>query len=331
MKIQIREGSAAKDFDALNSLIEEYPDFCMFSSDDRHPNDLLDGHIKILVKKAIALGYDIMKVLKCACTNPVKHYNLDIGLLQVGDNADFIEIDNFENLNILKTVVNGLLVSENGRSLINQVRTDYVNNFEAKNKKPEDFKVEYKNKNINVIEATDGMLTTKRLYLEPKVEDGKIVSDIEHDILKISVINRYQNSAPAVAFIKGFGFKKGAIASSVAHDSHNLIVIGVNDEDMTKAANLVIEHKGGLCVVNEGAETILPLPIAGLMTDKGAFKVAEDYKNIEAEARKLGSNLTAPFMTLSFMALLVIPELKLSDKGLFDGEQFKLINLDENE
>lgn len=328
MKILIREGSAAKDFDALSSLIEEYPDYCMFSSDDRHPNDLVDGHINLLVKKAISLGYDKMKILRCACVNPVKHYNLDVGLLQVGDKADFIEIDNFNELNISKTVINGLLVSNKGWSLVPKVKTKYINNFQIRCKKPEDFFVKYSNnKKINVIKAIDGMLITKKLILEPKVEEGFIVSDVENDILKITVVNRYKNERPVVAFVKGFGFKKGAIASSVAHDSHNVIAVGVNDEDIAKSVNLVIKNKGGLSVVYDGVEKILPLPFAGLMTDKGVFKVAKEYNEIEAEAKKLGSNLTDPFMTLSFMALPVIPELKLTDKGLFDVNEMQFINI----
>lgn len=325
MKILIREGSAAKDFDALSSLVEEYPDSCMFSSDDRHPNDLVEGHIDLLVKKALALGYDKMKVLRCACINPVKHYNLDVGLLQDGDNADFIEIDNFENLNILKTVINGLLVADQGWSLIPKVKTRFINNFKTKLKKEKDFAVEYTCGKINVIEAVDGLLITKRIQIEPKVENNHVVADVEHDILKIAVVNRYQEAKPAVAFIKNFGFKKGAIASSVAHDSHNIIAVGVSDEDITRAVNIVIKNKGGLSVVNGDVEMSLPLPIAGLMSDKGVFQVAEDYKKIEKEAKALGSNLTDPFMTLSFMGLLVIPDLKLSDKGLFDAKEFKFI------
>lgn len=331
MKILIREGSAAKDFDALSSLIEEYPESCMFSSDDRHPNDLVEGHIDLLVKKALALGYDKMKVLKCACVNPVKHYNLDVGLLRQGDSADFIEIDNFESFNILKTVINGLLVSDNGWSLIPKAKTQLVNNFKIGLKQPEDFIVKHIERKINVIGAMNGLLITKKLTADPKVVNDNVVSDTENDILKITVINRYKETPPAIAFIKGFGFKKGAIASSVAHDSHNIIAVGASDEDITKAVNLIINNKGGLSVVNDDAEIILPLPVAGLMSDEGAFVVAENYKKIENEAKKLGTCLTDPFMTLSFMTLLVIPELKLSDKGLFDAKNFEFINLFEQQ
>lgn len=330
MKILIREGSAAKDFNALKSLIDEYPEFCMFSSDDRHPNDLVKGHINLLVKRAIDLGYDKMNVLKCACVNPVKHYGLDVGLLQVGDSADFIEIDNFEKLNILRTVIKGRLVSDHGWSLIPRVKTKSINNFRAKTKEESDFSVISSGKKINVIEAIEGQLITNRLYLEPRVYKGKIVSDTKRDILKIAVINRYKNSPPAVGFIKNFGFKNGAIASSVAHDSHNVIVVGVSDKDIARAVNAVIKHKGGLCVVHDGVEKILPLPVAGLMSAKGAFRVAKEYDNIELEAKKLGTKLLDPFMTLSFMALLVIPELKLSDKGLFSGKKFGFVALDED-
>ncbi len=327
MKILIREGSAAKDFNALSTLIEEYPDYCMFSSDDRHPNDLAEGHINLLVKKALSLGYDKMKILKCACVNPVKHYNLDVGLLQKGDKADFIEIDNFESLNILKTVINGDVVANKGWSLIPKIKTKPINNFQIFLKKEEEFVINYEGKNIKVIEAIDGQLITKKLIVEPKVQNNKIIPDIEKDILKITVINRYKNLPPAVAFIKNFGLKTGAIASSVSHDSHNIIAVGTNDKDITKAVNLIIENKGGLCVVDKDKESILPLPVAGLMTTKGAFKVAKEYIRIENEAKNLGSTLTDPFMTLSFMALLVIPDLKLSDKGLFDVEKFKFTNL----
>lgn len=329
MKILIREGSAAKDFDALSSLIEEYPDLCMFSSDDRHPNDLVAGHINLLVKKALSLGYDKMKVLKCACVNPVAHYNLDVGLLQEGDSADFIEVNNFEELNIQKTVIKGLVVSEDGQSLIPKIQTELINNFNAQIKRKEDFAIKHTNKNINVIEITDGLLLTKRLSLAPKVEDGFIVSDTKRDILKVAVVNRYNDSPPAVGFIRGFEFKSGAIASSVAHDSHNLIAVGVSDEDITRAINRIVQLKGGLCAINGEKEAILPLPVAGLMSDKDVFEVAQEYEKLAAMATKMGSKLNDPYMTLSFMSLLVIPDLKLSDKGLFDSKNFKFIELDD--
>lgn len=329
MKILIREGSAAKDFDALSSLIEEYPDFCMFASDDKHPHELVEGHINLLIKKALKCGYDKMKVLQCASVNPVKHFNLDTGLLQVGDKADFVVIDNFENFTVQKTVIEGKVVAEGGWCFVSKVKTPFVNNFKAELKKPEDFVIKHTGGKVNVIEAINGQLVTNRLFLEPKVIDSCIISDTERDILKITVINRYENTAPAVALIKNFGFKRGAIASSVAHDSHNIIAVGVSDEDIARAVNLVIKNKGGLSVVDGDNEDVLPLPVAGLMTDIGAYKVADYYNQLEKETHNLGSKLDDPFMTLSFMALLVIPEIKISDKGLFDGNKFRFIGIGE--
>lgn len=330
MKILIREGSAAKDFDALSSLIDEYPDFCMFSSDDRHPNNLVNGNIDILVKKALSLGYDKMNVLKCACVNPVKHYKLDVGLLQEGDNADFIEINNWEELNVIKTVINGLVVAENGWSLIPKIQSEIINNFNTDIKAQKDIIVEYTGKNINVIGVTDGLLVTKKLVVDPKVENKYIVSDTDRDILKIVAVNRYKDTAPAVGFINGFGFKKGAIASSVAHDSHNIIAVGVSDDDIIKAINNVISEKGGLSAVFNDKNMTLPLPIAGLMSDKHVFDIAQDYEKLEELTKEMGSVLTDAFMTLSFMALLAIPELKLSDKGLFDSQKFEFISLEKD-
>jgi adenine deaminase len=327
MKILIREGSAAKDFDALSPLIEKYPDFCMFSSDDKHPNDLVAGHIDLLVKRAIKLGYDKLKVLKCACINPVKHYKLDIGLLQQGDNADFIEIDSFDSMKVLKTVINGKIVFSDGWSLIPKVRNKAINNFQTKCKKLKDFEIKNEGGKIKVIKASNGQLITKKIVVEPKVENNKVVSDVSRDILKIAVINRYNNVKPAIGFINGFEFKKGAIASSVAHDSHNIIAVGISDNEIKKAVNLVIKNKGGLAVVHDDIQKILPLPVAGLMTNKGAFNVAARYIELEEETKKMGTKMTDPFMTMSFMALLVIPELKLSDKGLFDGKTFKFVSL----
>ncbi|MBM4140911.1 MAG: adenine deaminase [Nitrospira sp.] len=327
MKILIREGSAAKDFDALNSLIEEYPDYCMFCSDDKHPDDLIKGHINEIVKKAIGLGYDRMKVLQCASVNPVLHYGLEVGLLQKGDFADFVVIDNFETFTVLKTYINGQLVAENGKSFIPKVKAKINNNFKTRKKKVSDFVVKKEGEKIIVIEAIDGQLITNKIQEIPKVSNGYVVSDTDRDILKLTVVNRYEDVPPAKAFIKNFGLKKGAIASSVAHDSHNIVAVGVSDEDITKAVNLVIVNKGGLAVVYDGLEETLPLPIAGIMTNKDGFKVSEKYSKIDKLAKSLGSPLRAPFMTVSFMALLVIPRLKLSDKGLFDGEKFEFVDL----
>jgi len=330
IKLQIREGSAEKDFEALIGLVDRYPDDCMFCSDDKHPDDLVKGHINDLVKRALHKGIDRMKVLKCACVNPVRHYNLDVGLLQEGDYADFVVIDNFTAFNILKTYINGEVVSENGESLLPRVKEDILNYFNAGKKAVSDFLVESYGKRINVIDAIEGQLITEKSTVLPKIKNKHIITDIENDILKIVVINRYKDALPAIGFIRGFGFKRGAIASSIAHDSHNIIAVGVSDGDITEAVNLIIENKGGLSVVHEDVRECLRLPIAGLMSDEDGFKVAEKYSVLNNILKQMGSSLKSPYMTLSFMALLVIPKLKLSDRGLFDAERFEFIELQQS-
>lgn len=328
MKILIREGSAAKNFDALSELITRYPDKVMLCSDDKHPDDLVSGHINQLVKRAFNLGYDKMKVLRCATFNPVKHYHLNTGLLQPGDPADFIVVDNLENFAILSTWINGRKVAENGNTLIRSVKVSAVNRFQAEPIEPGDIAVAATGKKIRVIKATDGQLVTEALVTKAKIENNKAVPDPGRDILKLVVLNRYSESLPAVGFVKGFGLKRGAIASSVAHDSHNIISVGTDDESIVKAINSVIASKGGISMTSGDSLQSLPLPVAGIMSDEDGYKVAADYHVIDEEVRKkLGSSLKAPFMTLSFMALLVIPDLKLSDKGLFDGKKFGFVEL----
>ena len=330
MKIQIREGSAANNFSALIPIIEEYPDSVMLCSDDAHPHELLNTHINGLVKKAIDLGYNILDVIKSATVTPVRHYNLEVGLLQKNDPADFIVVDNFNDFNILKTFIDGELVAENGKSLLQRVPVETINNFVAEKVTADDFKVVDKGRNIKIIGIIEGELLTKKIISKTKVIDNNLVSDVEKDILKIAVINRYEKKKPAVAFIKNFGLKKGALASSVAHDSHNIVVIGCSDEEMAKAANMIIETKGGFSVYSDDKEMTLPLPVAGIMTNDDAFKVADDYLKIKELSKTLGSSLRDPFMTMEFMALLVIPKIKLSDKGLFDCEKFELTELFED-
>ncbi|NOU45710.1 MAG: adenine deaminase [Bacteroidales bacterium] len=331
MKIQIREGSAAKNFDALIDLLETHPDSVLFCSDDKHPNDLVRGHINEMIKRAIQAGYDPMKVLQCCILNPIKHYNLEIGKGQQGDPADLIVVDNLTDFTVLQTYVNGIKVAENGKSLINPVKAEAPNRFVAAKVVASDFSVPYSGKKIRVIEALEGQLITNTIIATPKVVNGKMVSDTENDILKITVINRYQKSAPAIAFIRNFGLKKGAIASTVAHDSHNIIAIGADDESLAKAVNLLIENTGGISVVSDDSAHILPLPVAGLMSNGNGYQTASAYEQIDAMAKQLGTTLHAPFMTLSFMALLVIPQLKISDLGLFDGATFSFTELEVEE
>ncbi len=327
MKVFIREGSAAKDFDELIPIAGEHYLNCAFCSDDKHPDDLLKGHINELAKRALASGLDLMKVLRMACVNPVQHYGLDVGLLQEGDPADFLVIDGPEHFNILKTVIGGNVVCENGKARFPRPRVKHINNFQARLKSDRDFFVENRYEKSPVIEIIDGQLITKRSLRQIMIENHNLVSDTRNDILKIAVINRYEDRKPAVAFIRGFGLKRGAIASSVAHDSHNIIVAGVSESDMAAAVNLIIKEKGGISAVwaDGKISKVLPLPVAGLMSDGHFDTVARDYSELDALARQFGSALNAPFMTLSFMALLVIPEIKLSDKGLFDGNSFQFL------
>jgi adenine deaminase len=329
MKIQIREGSAAKNFSALIDLLSTHPDQIMFCSDDKHPNDLMDGHINKLIIRSLNLGYDFISILRACTYIPIKHYNLEVGLLQNGDFADFIIIDNPEKFNILATFINGEKVAENGKSLIKSVKELSPNTFNADKISIKDILVPYTGSKIKVIKAMEGQLITEKIILFPKHDSQHILSDIENDVLKIAVMNRYQKSKPAVAFIKGFKLKEGALASTVAHDSHNIIAVGTNDEDLVTAINLLIESKGGISIVNKSEKYHLPLTVAGLMSNEDGFKVAQKYDFMDKKAKELGSDLQAPFMTLSFMALLVIPELKLSDKGLFDGNTFNFTALEQ--
>jgi len=329
VKILIREGSAARNFDALIPLLAEFPEMIMFCSDDKHPDNLVEGHINLLVKRALALGHDIWNILLAACLNPVEHYHLAVGQLRVQDAADFIVIDNMTDFNILQTYLDGELVAENGKSLLPDLRSPHINHFNCSAKIPADFAVPVspvQDQKIKVIEALEGQLITQLLIENFKSENGFIVSDTDQDILKIAVVNRYQIAAPAVAFIKNFGLKQGAIASTVAHDSHNIIVVGCDDKSICEAVNLLIEEKGGVSAVGLGETHRLALPIAGLMSDVDGYEVAASYTLIDRFVKtKLKSTLKSPYMTLSFMALLVIPYIKLSDRGLFDGEKFEFV------
>ena len=322
MKILIREGSAARNFDALIPLMAAHPDKLMFCSDDKHPDELDDGHIDVLVRRAIELGYDVMDVLKAASLNAVRHYHLPVGLLQEGDDADFIVVDELRRPVVRQTYIKGELVAENGIPNFKYFETATPNIFERPFLYDQDLIVPDLGKKIKVIECYNGQLITKCFTTEPKVENGGIVSDVERDILKMVVVNRYQPYTPAVAFIKGFGLKRGALASSVAHDSHNIVSVGATDRDILHAVNLLIEHTGGVTAYCGTEMVAVPLPVAGLMSNEDGYEVAQAYKNADALAKRLGSTLFAPFMTLAFMALLVIPELKLSDRGLFDVNSF---------
>ncbi|MEO6916711.1 MAG: adenine deaminase [Chitinophagaceae bacterium] len=330
MKILIREGSAAKNFEALAPLIDRYPEMMMFCSDDKHPDSLVAGHINKLCARAVAKGIDLFNVLKTACVNPVMHYKPAVGLLREGDPADFIFVKDLVDFEVIRTFIDGTIVAEYGYSLLKPaaISGSIINCFEVCTKSPIDFAMFTSlpsGSSFPVIEALDGQLITNRVDCVLGVNKGIIQSDPANDILKIVVVNRYFDAPVAAAFIKNFGFKKGAIASSVAHDSHNIVAVGVDDEAICEAVNLVIQARGGVSCVDGSQAALLPLPVAGLMSDANGYDVARQYTALDAMAKSLGSTLSAPFMTLSFMALLVIPELKLSDKGLFDGEKFQFV------
>ena len=328
MKVIIREGSAAKNFEALIDLLPEHFENMMFCSDDKHPDDLLINHINKLCARSIKKEIDLYKVLQVACINPINHYNLDVGTLKVGDPADFIIVEDLVNFKTLQTYIDGELVFSKGISKIESIPFKILNNFNTNKKSISDFRVESNTKQIRVIEALEGELVTNELIENSLIENGNLISNIHTDVLKMAVVNRYKNEKPAIAFIKNFGLKKGAIASSVGHDSHNVIAIGSTDEAICNAVNLLIETKGGICALSNSEKKVLPLPIAGIMSDQNGKTIGKEYALLDQMAKEMGSTLKAPYMTLSFMALLVIPSLKLSDKGLFNGSKFEFTSLE---
>jgi adenine deaminase len=327
MSILIREGSAARNFDALASLIDTHPGRCMLCSDDKHPHELVVGHIDQLVRRALARGSDLFDVLQAAAVNPVRHYGLCVGLLQVGDPADFIEVDDLAGLRIRRVFIDGALAARDGETTWPRLASATPNRFAARPKRPDDFVIPAPatdaGRTVRVIEALDGQLVTSAGRADACAVDGRLVADPASDVLKIAVVDRYDDRPPAVAFVRNFGLGRGAIASSVAHDSHNVVAVGGDDEALARAVNLVIEARGGLALAGPTGDAVLPLPIAGLMSDRPGPEVARAYADLDRRAKALGSRLAAPYMTLSFMALLVIPSLKLGPAGLFDVDAFR--------
>ncbi|MCE2776730.1 MAG: amidohydrolase family protein [Algoriphagus sp.] len=308
---------------ALIDLIDDYPEMLLFCSDDKHPDNLALSHINELVCRAVAKGKNTFDVLRAACINPIIHYSLPVGQLREGDGADFILVKDLENFEVLATYIQGQKVAENGKSLIPRIKNEVINNFSTSLKTPTDFQISGLGEKVRVIEALDGQLITPEVEGKIILKNGLAESNPEQDILKITVVNRYQDTPPAIAFIKNFGLKSGAIASSVGHDSHNIIAVGLDDASICSAVNLLIEAKGGVSAVWGDQKEVLPLPVGGIMSPEDGYEVAAAYTRIDRLAKEMGSTLNSPFMTLSFMALLVIPDLKLSDKGLFDGKKFE--------
>ncbi|MCB0664267.1 MAG: adenine deaminase [Saprospiraceae bacterium] len=333
MKIIIREGSAAKNFDELIDLLNDFPDHIMFCSDDKHPDSLIDGHINLLCTRAMAKGIDIFKILRAASINPVKHYALDIGLLRTGDPADFIVVEDLESLEIKQTFIDGQLVMESGRTQIDSVPIASINNFHRNLLEVDELRFDYTAdvpEDLPIIEALDGQLITlkSKINYQDLLDRQQLVSNPALDILKIVVVDRYGKGHIGKAFVKNFGLKNGAIASSVAHDSHNIVAVGTDDHSLEKAINAIISTRGGLSFYQSSPNEIkevIPLPIAGLMSDLDGFELAYEYTRLDKLVKEAGSKLSSPFMTLSFMALLVIPHIKLSDRGLFDADHFQFI------
>ncbi|WP_407375372.1 adenine deaminase [Methanobrevibacter sp.] len=355
MKIMVRDGSSALNMEALFDLergrnLVENPDalgmvyheifnerifsplFDFIVSDDKHPEDLIKGHLNVSVLKAVELGIDIIQALRMVTINPAYHYNLNCGAIVEGARADYVIVDSLSELNILKTYIGGKCVFDGENVLFDAPEIDASNSVNTSKKTAEDFDIYYDGDEaeVNVIECFDGELLTEKATAKLKTKDGKIQSDIFQDVLKIAVVERYGGNKIANAFIKGFGLKKGAIASSIAHDSHNIIVIGYNSESMAEAVNRVIDDKGGISVVSEDFTDSLSLPIAGLMSNEEAHVVARKLETLHNMVDVLGCKIEAPFMTMAFMALLVIPSIKISDLGLFDGDSFEFIDVVRN-
>ena len=323
-KILIREGSAAKNFEELWPLLLDHAESCMLCSDDKHPDDLVEGHINKLCARSVAKGVPLFQVLRAACVNPVLHYGLRNGILREGDPADFIRLRDLTNFEVLETFIDGTPVAREGASLLPEILSPAINKFHCREKSAADFAIPATGRTVRVIEALDGQIVTGSGEAEARIENGQALADPSRDLLKITVVNRYADAPPAVAFVRGVGLREGAIASSVAHDCHNLVAVGASDEALARAINLLIKTQGGICVVDDqGGSEVLPLPIAGLMSNAPAAEVADAYSRLTQRAKALGSPLHAPFMTLSFLALLVIPSLKLGDRGLFDGNRFE--------
>ncbi len=327
MKILIREGSAARNFEALHELISEHTDMVMLCSDDKHPDELIHGHINDLVRRALAKGHNLFDVLRCACVNPVNHYKMRSGLLRIDDPADFIVVDDTCLFNILQVYIDGEQVVSHNKCNLPKKSHNVINRFHASPKNASDFVVPAKGDVIRVIDAIDGQLVTELAELNALVTNGNVISDTNRDILKLTVVNRYEDQPPAMGFIRNFNLKRGAIASTVAHDSHNIIAAGCDDESIARAVNLLIKNKGGLSLADGDQEMVLPLPVAGLMSTLSCDEVGELYSVMDKKVKQMGCKLRAPYMTLSFMALLVIPRMKLSDKGLFDGSSFTFTEL----
>lgn len=325
MRVLIREGSAARDFDELIPALEKYPGRIMFCSDDKHPDDLQYGHINALATRALGRGLDFWDVLEACSVTPVRHYGLDVGLLQEGDPADFVVVADTENMEVEQTWIDGECVQEGGEVFFREGPVTPVNNFVPHSPDPGDFRVRWEGESFPVIEASEGALLTDKTWVRLPSEHGELLASLEQGMNKIAVVCRYRRADPAAGFVRGFGLREGAIASSVAHDSHNIVAVGASDADLARAVDLVMRHRGGIAGVLGEREDVLPLPVAGLMSDRPGGEVSSAHERLTRMAREMGSPLRAPHMVLSFMALLVIPSLRISDRGVFDADRFEFL------
>lgn len=326
MWVQIREGSAAKNFDALHQLLHDHAHRLMLCSDDKHPDSLVNGHINTLCARAVNAGIDVFKVLQAACLNPIEHYRLPVGRLRIGDPADLVVVDDLAGFRVRRTYIKGMLVAEDGLPRIPRVQAGTPNRFHCSPKEPGDFRVEARGSQVLAIEPFDGQLITRKVHLPATVRGSEFIADPDRDLLKIAVVNRYADAPVATGWITKIGARRGAIASCVAHDSHNIVAVGTNDKDLCAAVNAIIAAKGGISLADGDDLSILELPVAGIMTNADAYDVARAYSAMDLAAKRIGCTMEAPYMTLSFMALLVIPQLKMSDLGLFDADAFTLVD-----
>lgn len=330
LKLQIRHGSSVRPFESFIPLLARYPDRCMFCSDVKHPDDLLRDHINFIAATAYRKGISLYAIIQAASINPVQHYRLPLGLLQPGDPADFLLIDDLQTFRPREVWLRGQCVARDGRSFLPLGEPCVRNRFAAGLLQPEALRITASaGRAAHVIGVHDGQLVSTHLVEQPAVVNGFAVADTERDIVKLVVYNRYGGVSPAVALVKGFGLKRGALASSVAHDAHHIIAVGTTDDALAAAINEVVLCRGGLAVADNNRKVlkVLPLPLAGLISTEPAEAVARAYSDCNAIAKILGTRLTSPFMTLSFLAQPGAPNLSLTDKGLFDGETLQQIPL----
>ncbi|REE28506.1 adenine deaminase [Methanothermobacter defluvii] len=326
MKIMAREGSSARN---LRDLAAAGCDFLV--SDDIHPADLLEGHMDRILRRAVDYGIDPVSAVQMVTINPAEHYGLSTGAIAPGWDADFVVVDSLRDFNVKRVYIDGRPVAEEGRYLIKRrggtrapPRKLEVPDFPVERL---DFRAEGDEATVRVIDVLDGQLITEESVATLEVEDGAVQADTSSDILRVSVLDRYGRGNISSGFVHGFGLQEGAIASTVAHDSHNLIVVGVDPELMKRAVDILKKAGGGLVAVAEDDHRVLQLPVAGLMSDGDVFEVADGFENLNTFTEQLGSRLSAPFMTMSFLSLLVIPRLKIGDRGLFDVEKFEFVDV----